>query len=53
MPTYEEMLLAALQNPPDRNERQPPANRKSTIYGVVISFCVCSHSGTLYIIANN
>jgi hypothetical protein len=34
------MLLAALLNPPDRNEIQPIANRRETIYGVIISFLV-------------
>jgi hypothetical protein len=40
MSSYEEMLMAALLNPPDPNEPQPPANRKATIFGVVISFMV-------------
>lgn len=40
MSSYEELILTALRNPPDPNEPLPLANRRETIYGVVISFMV-------------
>jgi hypothetical protein len=40
MANYIELLLELLEKPPDPNEPLPVANKKSTIYGVAISFLV-------------
>ncbi|KAH3917075.1 hypothetical protein HBI56_122630 [Parastagonospora nodorum] len=48
MSSFEDMLLAAFLNPPDPNEPLPPANRKGTIYGIVISFCILSWIAVLF-----
>jgi hypothetical protein len=38
--SFDALFLEVLRNPPERNEPQPIANRKETIYGVVIAFMV-------------
>ncbi|KAL5120583.1 hypothetical protein ACEQ8H_001602 [Pleosporales sp. CAS-2024a] len=48
MSSFEEMLVAALSNPPDANEIQPVANRKSTIHGLVITFCIVSWAAVIF-----
>ncbi|KAF1921699.1 hypothetical protein BDU57DRAFT_436789 [Ampelomyces quisqualis] len=48
MPSFEDMLLAALQNPPDPHEPLPPVNRKATIFGVVIPFLVLAWIAVLF-----
>ncbi|KAF2849048.1 hypothetical protein T440DRAFT_453542 [Plenodomus tracheiphilus IPT5] len=42
MSTYEDLLMALLNNPPDPNEPQPLSNRSETIYGTTLTFLIIS-----------